>query len=238
MIIEGLKKFTWLLFLISGSVFLQGQTWLREDFNSLERWSPLTFPKIDHHSQYQLISGPAGEGWLEATSDHAASGLVFQDSFDIYAYPLLRWRWKVDAVIPAGNAEEKAGDDYPLRLYVIFQYEEEKADFLESLLYKSLKMIYDQTPPFASLNYIWVNRRHDKTILPNPFTDRAQMILVEQGPGKAGQWVEEKTNLIQDYRQAFGEDPPRMARLAIMTDSDNTGSRTRAWLDYIEIARR
>ncbi len=235
---KRLRRILFFLFLSSGSLFLHGQTWLREEFNSLDRWSPLTFPKIDRHSQYRLISVPGGEHWLEATSNQAASGLVFQDSFDVYTYPILRWRWKVDAVIPTGNAEEKAGDDYPLRLYVMFQYEEEKAGFLESLLYKSLKMIYGQTPPFASLNYIWANRLHNRAMLPNPFTGRAQMILVEQGSAKVGQWVEESANLIQDYRRAFGGDPPRTARLAIMTDSDNTGSRTRAWLDYIEIARK
>jgi hypothetical protein len=37
--------------------------------------------------------------------------------------------------------------------------------------------------------------------------------------------------------KAFGEDPPSVANLAIMNDSDNTGESAVSYIDYIEIYR-
>ena len=49
------------------------------------------------------------------------------------------------------------------------------------------------------------------------------MIVVESGPSRIGQWREETRNLYEDFRRAFGEEPPLVNGVAIMTDSDNTG---------------
>jgi hypothetical protein len=49
------------------------------------------------------------------------------------------------------------------------------------------------------------------------------MIVVESGPARPNQWVTETRNLYEDYRQAFGEEPPPISGVAIMTDTDNTG---------------
>jgi hypothetical protein len=35
--------------------------------------------------------------------------------------------------------------------------------------------------------------------------------------------VTEERNVLEDYRKAFGEDPPLINGVAIMTDTDNTG---------------
>jgi hypothetical protein len=55
------------------------------------------------------------------------------------------------------------------------------------------------------------------------------MIVVESGDAKAGTWVDERRNLLDDYRRAFGEDPPKVSGVAIMTDTDNTGETATAW---------
>jgi hypothetical protein len=60
------------------------------------------------------------------------------------------------------------------------------------------------------------------------------MVILRAGPAQAGQWVEEEVNILDDYRTAFGEEPPKSARLAIMSDSDNTGERALGYLDWIE----
>jgi hypothetical protein len=60
-------------------------------------------------------------------------------------------------------------------------------------------------------------------MVPNAYTDRAMMIVVEGARTPAGAWVEERRNLEADYRSAFGEDPGRVTGIAIMTDTDNTG---------------
>ena len=60
------------------------------------------------------------------------------------------------------------------------------------------------------------------------FTDRAMMVAVESGAEKVGQWVCEKRNLHDDYLKLFGETPPNISGVAIMTDTDNTGESAQA----------
>ena len=62
------------------------------------------------------------------------------------------------------------------------------------------------------------------TILPNPHTPRVQMIVAESGTARVGRWVEERHNVLEDYRAAFGEEPGRLVSIGMMTDADNTGT--------------
>jgi hypothetical protein len=64
------------------------------------------------------------------------------------------------------------------------------------------------------------------------------MFLLEQGNAKAGGWVMEERNILEDYRTAFGEDPPDEATVAVMCDTDNTGERTTAWVDDLVVFRK
>jgi hypothetical protein len=61
------------------------------------------------------------------------------------------------------------------------------------------------------------------------------MIAVESGPEKAGAWQTETRNIYEDYRRSFGEAPPRVGAVAIMTDTDNTGEDALAWYGAIRI---
>jgi hypothetical protein len=49
------------------------------------------------------------------------------------------------------------------------------------------------------------------------------MIVVESGETRLNQWVIEERNVYEDYKRAFGEEPPMISGVAIMTDTDNTG---------------
>ena len=75
------------------------------------------------------------------------------------------------------------------------------------------------------------------TVVDNAYTDFAKMIVVESGAAKVGTWVEESRNVYQDYRQAFGEEPPAINGVAIMTDTDNTKERAVAYYGDIRFVR-
>ncbi len=205
----------------------------REEFESLDAWKPLTFPKIGKHSRYS-VQTLENRSVLKAQADASASGLIRNDPFNPYETPVLRWRWRVENVLKDGDVTRKDGDDYPLRVYVLFTYDPEKSSFGMRAKYAVAKALYGETPPHAALNYIWANRAHRKRILPSPYTDRSQLVVLRAGDAQAGQWVEEEVNILKDYRAAFGEDPPKKARLAIMSDADNTGESAVGFLDYIE----
>jgi hypothetical protein len=49
------------------------------------------------------------------------------------------------------------------------------------------------------------------------------LIAVQSGRERIGTWVSEERNIYQDYIAYFGEQPPEVVAIAIMTDTDNTG---------------
>jgi hypothetical protein len=57
----------------------------------------------------------------------------------------------------------------------------------------------------------------------------------EEGRRLPGGWREHTMDIIDTYRRAFGEDPPRRASLAVMADTDNTGTSSRAYIDFIRV---
>ncbi len=207
----------------------------REEFNSLDSWEPLKFSRIENMCTYTLDPQTDKECYVKAVSSNSASGMVWQGEFDVYEYPMIRWRWKVSNVYIHGNALEKTGDDYPMRLYVMFKYDPKDPHVKRKFKYGMAKLLHGEYPPYASLNYIWANREHQQRFIPNPFAKEVMMIPLQSGSERVGQWLEEERNILEDYREAFGVDPPAKAGLAFMNDSDNTGESSESWIDWIEI---
>jgi hypothetical protein len=207
---------------------------LSEEFHNLDNWKPFYFPKIKTHSAYTIADGHV----LKAESQASASAIIYKTQFNVYDYPMMEWRWKIENIYLKGDETKKSGDDYPLRLYVMFEYDPAKAGLFKKLKYETAKALYGQYPPHSTLNYIWANQSHSEKILTNPYADEAKMILVEQGTQKLNAWLVEQTNVVEDYRRAFREDPPAIASLAVMNDSDDTGEHSISYLDYIKIYRK
>jgi hypothetical protein len=160
--------------------------------------------------------------------------MVYRRTFNIYDNPRIRWRWKVEQLSDWGDPREKARDDYPLRVYVMFSYDPTQASLGDRLIYGAAKAIYGQYPPHSTLNYVWTGHHLPDRIIASPYTEKARIIILEKGKEKVGQWVEESVHVLDDYRKAFGKDPPAMAGLAIMSDTDNTGESASAYIDFIE----
>ena len=191
-------------------------------------WKPLTFKKIGRHTTYSLVKDE-GTIVVKAVSESSASGLVREIKIDPKEYPIVQWRWKVENVLKKGNVHEKDGDDYPARLYITFEYDSSKLNFLEKVKFEAVKLLYGQYPPIAAINYIWESKAPVGTIVPNPYADRVLMIVVESGESRPNQWVNEERNLYEDFRKAFNYEPPMISGVAIMTDTDNTGERAIAY---------
>ncbi len=229
--------YAFFILLISVSASGQDRTVLfREEFNDLENWRQLYFSKISKHSFY-TIQKEKGNAFLRAESDASASGLIFRKEYDVYAYPMVRWRWKIDNVYQKGDVAEKSGDDYPIRIYILFKYDPATAPFGQRLKYGLARMIYGEYPPHSSLNYVWASKKQQQRIMANPYADEARMIFLEMGTEKIGRWVDEEINVIEDYHKAFGTSPPATASIAVMNDSDNTGESAVSYVDYIEVYR-
>ncbi|MGH7966174.1 MAG: DUF3047 domain-containing protein [Candidatus Binatia bacterium] len=201
------------------------------------QWQPLTFKKIPQHTVYRLTKD-GDTVVVQATSQDSASGLIRQIQIDPREYPIVRWRWKVANILTKGDVHSKAGDDYPARLYITFAYDASKLGFFEKAKYEAARLYYGEYPPTAAINYIWESKAPVGLIVPNPYTERLKMIVVESGAAKLGQWVEEGRNLYEDYQKAFGEEPPMISAVAIMTDTDNTDESATAFYGDIRFTRQ
>jgi hypothetical protein len=116
----------------------------------------------------------------------------------------------------------KEGDDYPARIYITFEYDRAKLSFFERIKFKAAKVLYGEYPLVGAINYIWESKASEGTMVPNSYTDRVIMIVVESGETKLNTWVQEERNILEDYKKAFGENPPFISGVAIMTYTDNT----------------
>ncbi len=63
------------------------------------------------------------------------------------------------------------------------------------------------------------------------------MVVMQAGEERLGQWVENRVNLYRDYVDIFGSEPPGEAGLAVMSDSDNTGSQAVAFIRHVKVER-
>lgn len=190
-------------------------------------WKPLTFKKVLKPTTYELVKD-GDQVVVKATSDASASGLTKEVAINPKEYPLVRWRWKVDNLLQRSDVSRKGGDDYPARLYITFAYDSEKVGLGRKLKYKAGRALFGDIP-IGALNYIWETKTPVGTIVENAYTDFAQMIVVESGSQKVGIWVDEERNIYEDYKKAFGEEPPVINGVAIMSDTDDTKERAVAF---------
>ncbi len=207
-----------------------------ENFATLDNWKSLTFPKIKKHTVY-TIQHDGERHYLKAESNASASAIVYHDPFNVYDYPRVKWRWKVNNVYVKGDIRTKSGDDYPIRVYVMFEYDPDKAGTFEKIKYGLAKKRYGEYPPQSSLSYVWASKEEPESIVVSPYTDRAMMVLLQKGAKNVGTWQDQEINIVDEYQKAFGSKPPIRARIAIMNDSDNTGESSTSYMEYIEVFR-
>jgi hypothetical protein len=187
-----------------------------------EGWEPLHFPKIPRHTGYDLVLDE-GVWVVRASSRAAASGYTFPLRVDLRRFPLLRWRWKVENVLEGGDVRSRSGDDYPARIYVTFEYDPGSVGLWKRARYLAARQILGDLP-IGAITYIWASHAEVGSVVGNAYARSfVKMIVVESGPERLGQWREETRDLYADFERAFGEEPPLVNGIAIMTDTDNTG---------------
>jgi hypothetical protein len=150
----------------------------------------------------------------------------------------LQWEWK--AINPISNADNADGytDDAPLRILVAFDGNKSKLPLKEKMTFEMASLISGQEMPYATLMYIWSGKSPVDTIISNAHTSRIKMIVVDSGWDNLGQWHKHQRDLAADYKRAYGEAPGEVIGIALLTDTDNTKSETRAIYGDIELIRK
>lgn len=149
----------------------------------------------------------AGVQVLEADCRSSASGWIWKEKVDLRSTPVLRWRWKAANGYPGIREREKAGDDFPARVYVVVDG--------GWAVWRT-----------RTLAYVWASAAAQGADWPSPYTSQAHVVALRAG---AGAWQEERRDVRADFKRYFGLELEAVDGVAVMTDCDDAGGAARAW---------
>ncbi len=137
----------------------------------------------------------------------AAKGLGIQAALErewsLRDYPVLRWKWRPRA-FPRGANEQSGKSDSALAVYAVFP-----------LSYVAVRTV----------KYIWSEQVAKGTLLESSRGLTKGIVLESGAPADPGAWVEERANVAEDYKRRFNDgEPPAPLGIAVLTDSDDTGT--------------
>lgn len=200
-------------------------------------WSRADIRGVERRTAYALVD-ELGVTVLRADAQASASAVVHRITMPAGAGPVLQWRWKVSNVLKSSNPATKEGDDYAARIYVTFDYPLEKLPLAERLRLTLARLFYDPDVPAAALCYVWDSRLRAGTVMASPYASRVRIIVAESGSEHVGQWRTVERDIGDDFRRAYGEEPPAISAVAVATDTDNTRERVTAWYGDIVLKKR
>jgi hypothetical protein len=140
----------------------------------------------------------------------------------------VNFSWQVPQLIENADLAERDADDSPVRLVLVFEGDKKKFSAKNAMLSELAHVMTGEPLPYATLMYVWCNKRPAGSVVMNPRTDRIRSIVVESGKKNLRQWRDYKRKIRHDFEQAFGEAPGKLLSVAIMTDSDNTKTQVSA----------
>lgn len=164
---------------------------------------------------YTIEEEDDGNSVLRVESLGAASALWNPWTLGEIDEGRLSWRWKIEASLEASQPETtREGDDYAARMFVIFD-----------------PVLFDGS--MRALCYVWAGKLPEAAVFPSPYSERVATIVLRSGDERAGDWVLEDRDFVEDFRRFFGKPPEQVTAVALMVDTDNTSARATAWFDDI-----
>ena len=147
----------------------------------------------------------------------------------------VRFSWWVEQAPDNASVADVRRDDAGAR--VLFGFDGDHAQLAPRtrMLFDMAEALTGEKPPFATLMYVWDSTAPIGSVIVSPRSDRIRKIVVDSGPDHHRSWRDHRRDLSADYRLAFGETPGALLSVAVMTDSDNTASRARAWYGAVSV---
>lgn len=174
----------------------------------------------------------------DALSAHAqASASMLRQRLNVPADQLgrLQFSWQIDNLLAEADMGERDGEDSPVRVILAFEGDRSRFSAKNTLLSDLTEALTGEPLPYATLMYVWCNRRPVDAVIVNPRTDRVRKWVVDSGPAHIRQWRQHERDVRADFEKAFGEAPGALVGMAIMTDADNTRGTVRAWYGEIRL---
>ncbi len=161
----------------------------------------------------EMLGKPA----LKCETNSTGSMLTRTTDIEVGDFPILAWDWLIDFPISASADEAtEAGDDHPIRLL--------------------LKM-EDRDGGEYAFQIIWSNQKYK----PGDYKYIGDFAhYVANGLDEnTGTWQHQEVDLMKIYREVFGRDDyPILKTIGLICDSDNTGSRSLAYITDVQMQAR
>jgi len=176
-----------------------------------------------------------GRPAVAATSERSAS--LWRRKVAVPAQQLgdVSFSWWVPQVLAGASVADSANEDASVRVVFAFGGDTGKLSMRTRAMFDLAEALTGEVPPYATLMYVWDARAQVGSIVVNGRSDRVRKIVVDTGDRGLRQWRDHRRDLAADFRLAFGEDPGPLQSIAVMTDTDNTGSSAQAWYGAITL---
>jgi hypothetical protein len=197
-------------------------------------WQALNFP-----GKTPTNYTPEKKGGRESMRAHAASAAsMLRRTVHIAPQDLgrVKFSWQVAELMATADLTSRDKSDSPVRLVLAFEGDRSRFSAKDAMLSELSHALTGEPMPYATLMYVWSNKRPAGTVIKSARTDRIAKLVVESGPKNLNTWLDYERDIAADFELAFGERPGTLVGIGVMTDSDNTRTTAQAWYGAVTLA--
>ena len=117
----------------------------------------------------------------------ASSASVLRSTIRIEPKDLgsVRFSWKVPELIAGADMALRDADDSPVRVVLTFEGDRSRFSARDGMLSELMLTLTGEEMPYATLMYVWCNKREPGALIASPRTDRIRKLVVQSGPQAA-----------------------------------------------------
>jgi hypothetical protein len=199
-------------------------------------WEKWILHPLKRRTEYGWKKDRSGV-FLEAKSRGSASGIIKRLDLDPAEFAHLQFSWMIDSLLEGADVADRDFEDSPVRIVLAFDGDKSSLSSKDLAFMERVKTFTGQDLPYASLMYIWDNKRPLNTVVTNPHSSRIKKFVASTGKAGLKTWQMHRRNIVNDYRTAFGKEPGKLIGIAIMTDTDNTKTYAQAQYRGLRISK-
>lgn len=132
--------------------------------------------------------------------------------------PYLNWKWRAIDLPEGADESSERTNDAVLSVYVVFKI-----------------LRFTKIPKV--IRYSWSSSLEKGMVISNNL-GKQKIVILESGPENLNKWVQVKRNLVEDYRNFFGGEPPKNpVAFLILSDGNNVNDRVIGDYDDIFLSK-
>lgn len=212
--------YCFIVFIFTASVAIS-QDFVLADFENLQE---NTFPEgwgikkglwytTDKNNKTWTVKQEANNKFLSANSYNDSFTIGKKGAYSLKKFGFLKWKWRVNKFPTGADESVKTKNDSPAGLYVVFS---------------------GFAVPYT-IKYVWSTTKTVGEVFESPYSSKTKIIVIRTGTSEINKWVEEKRNVLEDYKKVFNKSDidREVEGIALLTDSDDTKSEASADYDTI-----